>query len=272
MLETIRKEWQTKTAVVFFLFFSLWWITLQFPQTKSDLSNHLWGGLYGIVALWGGIWGIIIAQKWGGMKSLTGKTIFMFALGLFAQEIGQVSYNYYIFVLKQSVPYPSIGDFFFYITIPFYIAAIIYLAKASGVHVSLRSVRNKFQAVLIPLGMLLLSYFIFLQGYKFDWSNPIKVFIDFGAPFGQAIYISLAILTFTLTKGVLGGMMKSKVLFILFALLAQYVADWVFLYQASRETWVAGGINDYMYLTAYFIMALALLQLKTVYTKLQNKG
>lgn len=270
MQQIVKKEWQAKIAVILFLLFTLWWLTLQFPQTKSGLSNHLWGGLYGIVAFWGAIWGLYVAKKWGGMKSMVGKSIFMFVLGLFAQEIGQVSYNYYIFVLNQPVPYPSVGDFFFYITIPFYILAVIYLARASGIRVSLRSFKNKLQAILIPAGLLLMSYFVFLQGYEFDWTSPLKIFLDLGVPVGQAIYISLAILTYTLTKSVLGGVMKNRVLFILFALLAQYVADWTFLYQASRGIWYAGGINDYMYLVAYFIMTLAILQFDVVYKKLHE--
>jgi len=230
-------------------------------------ANQLFAGVYGLIALIGGISGLAISRKWGGIHSVMGRSIFFFALGLIFQEIGQIAYSAYIYFLHIPVPYPSIGDFFFYGTIPLYIIAIMYLAKASGIHISLRSFRNKLQAILIPLGVLALSYFIFLQKYVFDWSNPLKVIIDFGAPLGQAIYISLAILTYTLTKGILGGLMKNKVLIILFALLAQYVADWTFLYQASRGTWYAGGIDDYMYLCAYFLMTFGLLQLKNIYGK-----
>lgn len=270
MIETIRKEWQAKVLVILFLFFSLWWITLQFPQLKTDLSNALFGALYGIVALWGAIWSFNVAKKWGGMKSLLGKAIFMFALGLLAQEIGQIAYAYYIFILHQPLPYPSVGDYFFYSAIPIYIIAVINLAKASGIHISLRSFKSKVQALLIPAGILLLSYLFFLQKYEFDWSQPLKIFLDLGVPIGQAIYISLAILAFTLTRGVLGGLMKNKVLFILFALLTQYIADWTFLYQASLGTWYAGGINDYMYLCAYFLMAIGLIQFDSIYKKLNT--
>ncbi len=110
--------------------------------------------------------------------------------------------------------------------------------------------------------LLAYSYWVFLKGYEFDWSAPLKIFLEFGYPLGQAIYVSLAILTLFLTRGVLGGVMKNRVLFVLFALLMQYLADYTFLYQASQETWAAGGINDYMYLASYFIMALALLQFR----------
>lgn len=270
MIEPIKKQWEAKVLVVFFLIFTFWWITLQIPQTRTDFSNMLFGGLYGIVALWGGIWGIRIALKWGGIKSLFGKSILMFTLGLLSQEVGQIAYFYYVFFLNQPVPYPSVGDYFFWATIPLYILGVIYLAQASGVHISLQSVKGKLQAVLIPSAVLIACYAIFLSGYTFDISQPVKTAIDLGVPIGEGIYISIALLTYTLTRGVLGGMMKNKVLFIIIALLAEFIADWVFLYQVSREIWYAGGVNDYMYLVAYTLMALALISLQTVLNKLRE--
>lgn len=254
-----------------FVVFSIWWLYLNVLGIKTDdLRNQLFGSLYGLIALYGAIWGLYIAQKWGGIKSVLGRSILFFSAGLFAQEIGQLIYSYYIIIAHIEVPYPSMGDVFFYSAIPLYIVAVIFLAQASGVHVSLRSFGNKLQAILIPVVILAFSYYFFLQEYSFDWTAPLKMILDFGVPLGQAIYISLAILTYTLTRGVLGGMMKNKVLFILFALLAQYIADWTFLYQASRGIWSGGGINDYMYLCAYFIMTLGLLQFKTIFDKLRQ--
>ena len=272
MLETIKKQWSAKTAVVFFILLTAWWIILQFMNLPHESEyNQLWAAVYGLVALWGGIWGVIISQKWGGLQSVMGKSILFFALGLLSQEIGQVLYSYYIYFLHQPIPYPSVGDYFFWATVPLYIIAVIYLARASGVHISLRSVTGKLQAVLIPAGILLLCYAIFLQGYEFDWADPIKILIDLGVPIGEAVYISIALLTYMLTRGLLGGIMKNKVLFILIALLGEFIADWVFLYQASREIWYAGGINDYMYFVAYSLMVLGLLQLNAVLAKIRNK-
>jgi hypothetical protein len=272
VLETIKTQWSAKVALVIFIFFTTWWIVLQFMNLPHESDyNQFWGGVYGLVALWGGIWGIIIARKWGGFHSVMGKSILFFALGLLSQEVGQVAYTYYISFLHQPIPYPSVGDYFFWATVPLYIMAVIFLAQAAGVHISLRSVKGKLQAVLIPAIILLLCYAIFLQGYKFDWSIPQKILIDLGVPIGEGIYISLALLTYTLTRGVLGGVMKSKVLFILFALLAEFIADWVFLYQASRETWYTGGINDYMYFVAYFLMAIGLIQFDLIHKKLKTE-
>ena len=270
MIETIKKEWQVKVAVVLLLALTVWWgVGLLHPDTYSTRYFGDYPSIYGVMALWGGFWGFSISKHWGGMKSVMGKAIIMFSLGLFAQEVGQIIYAYYSFVEHIAVPYPSLGDIGYFGSIPLYIYGVYLLAKASGATIKLQSYRHRIPAILIPLIMLALGYILFLQTYEFDFSNPIKIFLDFGYPFGQKIYISLAIVTYLLSKGVLGGVMKNRILFILFALFIQFLSDFTFLYQSSRGTWSVGGINDFMYLCAYFLMTLSLLQLATVLRKLK---
>ena len=111
MLKTIEKEWQAKIAIIFFVLYVIWWIGLRFiPYDSRNMIFHYFAGSYGLIALWGGIWGLITTLKWGSIRSIIGRAITMFALGLFAQEFGQLAYAYYILVLHIEVPYPSIGD------------------------------------------------------------------------------------------------------------------------------------------------------------------
>ncbi len=271
MIETIKKEWQAKIALLLFVVLTAWWIMS--PTFQGKENNRFFGdfpSIYGVMALWGAIWGIMISKKWGGTKSLMGKAIFTFSLGLLAQVFGQLAYAYLAFFKHIEVPYPSIGDLGYFGSVILYIYGASLLAKASGVEIKLKTVESKIQAIVIPLLMLITGYLLFLQQYEVDWSNPLRVFLDFGYPFGQAIYVSIAILTYLLSKGVLGGIMKSKILFILLALIIQFLSDYVFLYQSSRGIWSAGGINDYMYLVSYLLMTLALLQLGTVFKKLKS--
>lgn len=270
MLETIQKDRSAKVAILVFLIFTFWWIYLQIFVNKSSFEYLLFSSLYGVMALVGGFYGIRASLPWGGFKSLMGRSIIMFSLGLLLQEFGQVVYSYYSIFEKIAVPYPSLGDVGFFGSIPCYIYAILLLAKASGAHVSLKSFKYKLQAFIIPVVMLSLSYYFFLQGYKFDWSQPIKIFLDFGYPFGEAIYISFALLTYILSRNLLGGIMKNRILFILFALCIQYTADFTFLYQSNNNTWYAGGINDYTYLLAYFIMTIGLIELRAILKKLKD--
>lgn len=271
MLHTLTKEISAKIALVVFVFFTLFWIAITVFLEPGSQWHQLFAETYWLMALWGGVWGLIIAKKWGGFGSVMGKAATFFSLGLLAQVFGQIAYAFYYYYLQVEAPYPSVGDIGFFGSIPLYIAGVAMLAKASGVKFSFKSVSHTLQAILIPGAGLLISYFVFLQGYEFDWSNPLVIFLDFGYPLGQAIYISLAVLTYLLSQKTLGGIMKSKVLWILFALVVQYIADYTFLYWTSQGTWYASGPNDFVYLVAYFIMAIALIQLKTVSDSLRGK-
>lgn len=249
--------------VVLLLFAALlvWWLGLHRAGT-TDETKMLWGASYQIITLLGGIWGLFIAASWGGLKSVMGRSILAFSLGLLFQTFGQSVFSYYNIVAHVEIPYPSLADIGYFGSIPLYIYGALMLGRASGVTISLKSFTSKFQAVLIPLIMLSLSYFFFLRGYEADWSDPVRLFLDFGYPLGQAIYVSLAFLVFLLSQKTLGGIMKHRVLFILLALVVQYLADYNFLYQALAGSWGLSGYGDVIYLVAYLLMTIGLIQLK----------
>lgn len=270
MSGSIKKDPLAKIAVLLLLLLTGWWLFNLYTQQEAQRFFGDFASIYGVMALYGAAVGYIAAKEWGGAKSAVGKAVLFFSLGLLFQEFGQLAYAYLSFFLNISVPYPSIGDIGYFGSIPLYILGIFYLAKASGVKIKLQSFSHQLQAIFIPLFVLGIGYYLFLKGYEFDFTAPLKIFLDFGYPLGQAIYISLAILTYTLTRGVLGGIMKNRVLFILIALSMQFLSDYTFLYQSSRGTWSVGGINDYMYLISYFLMTVGLLQLKTAIQELKN--
>lgn len=268
MFRTLNKEWSAKLATVFFILVTIWWIILFASGAKETFQNYLFGATYGLICLWGGIWGLIISKRWGGFASTIGKAIIFLSLGLLAQEFGQLIFSYYNIFLRIEIPYPSLADVGFFGSIPFYIFGMIYIAKAAGSKFSLNTVINKLQIVAVPALMLIVSYTLFLKDYEFDFSNPLQIFLDFGYPFGEALYISVAILVYFLSRKLLGGVMKSRILFLIGAFVVQYLADFNFLYQNSQGTWINGGYGDYIYFLAYFIMTIGLIQLKTVLDKL----
>ncbi len=258
--------------VILFAILMSWWILLNpfnpIPETES--VRNIWGGIYQIMAYIGGISGIFIARKWGGIKSFLGKSIFALSIGLLCQGFGQSVYTYYLFSQHIAAPYPSLGDLGYFGTIPFYIYGVILLSHISGIKLSLKSYRNKLLALIIPVAMLSICYFLFLQNYSFDFSTPLKTFLDFGYPLGQAIYVSIAILVFMFSKNVLSGIMRVPILFLITALILQFFSDYIFLFQFNAGNWYVGGINDFMYLLSYFLMAISLIQLGTVFDHIKN--
>lgn len=250
---------------------TIWWVVIQNQNVETTQTvRQIWAAIYQVIALYGAIIGLFISQNWGGYKSVFGKSILFFSLGLFLQSFGQSSYSYYIFFKRIDVPYPSIGDIGFFGSVLAYIYAVVLLSKTSGLKISSRSLKGKMIAILIPILMLLFSYRIFLQSYEFDFSDKLKIFLDFGYPLGQAIYVSIAFLTLLMCRNVLGGIMKRPILFLLFALIFQYFSDFMFLYQANKGLWIVGGMNDYLYSTAYLLMTLGLIYLGSAFHRIRE--
>jgi len=270
-MEKVKNTFTSKKHLflyILFILFTGWWIVLNYLIEPTDHALELFSGTYGLIALVGSIYGLRISKMWGGSKSLIGKSILLYSLGLLAQVFGQISYSLYTLVFAKEIPYPSIGDVGYMGSVLLYIWATFTLVKAVSVKDVAKSYSGKIQAILIPLVILVASYMFFLKGYEFDFSSPVTVFLDFGYPLGQAVYISLAILVYLLSRKYLGGVMRPVILFLIFALGLQYFADFMFLYQTNKETWTTAGANDYLYAVSYFVMSLALLRFEVVIKKL----
>ncbi len=273
-MQKISSGWLKIISTGIFIILVVYWILFQIFLTGSNNHHHqiyTFSTIYGIMALWGTFCGFIIASKWGGIKSFFGRALIFLSTGLFLQEFGQLTYSYFYIVKQlQVADYPSLGDVGFFGTIPFYCLGVIYIAKVSGVGMYIKSLKRLIPSLMITFSVLGIGYYLFLQGYTTDWSAPVKTFLDFGYPFGSAIYISLAISTYILSHGALGGLMKNKIRFLIFALFIQFLADYTFLYQTSRSTWTDSGINDLIYLISYFCMTLALVNFNMIYMELKE--
>lgn len=266
---TVAKNRAALAVVMLYIVLLVWWTILHATRASSD-ALLLWGSVYQVVCWFGAVAGLVVSKRWGGMRSLVGRAAMAFSIGLLCQAFGQTAYALYVFYFHIEIPYPSIGDVGYFGSIPFYMYGAWALARVSGARVSLRAYHNQAIALFLPLILLLVSYLIFLNGYEFDWTQPLKVFLDFGYPLGQAVYVSIAILAFILSRKVLGGIMRPAMLFFIVALVAQYLCDFTFLYQAKIGTFYAGGPNDLMYATSYLFMSIALLYIGSMFEKIKN--
>ena len=270
MKDVLKNSNFVKFILAFYLVMTIWWISMFFRGLKGSNENNYFTLIYPLLSLMGGISGLIFANKWGGFKSYIGKTLSLFSFGLLAQFFGQAAYAYYIYIKGIDVPYPSIGDIGYFGSVIFYIWAACILAKLSGLTISFQSLKNKFIVLLIPLVVLVVSYFLFLQGYEFDFANKLKIFLDFGYPLGEAVYVSIAVIALLVSSNFLGGIMKKPIIFFILALIFQYFCDFVFLYQSNHSMWYVGGINDYMYFASYFLMTLALVDIGNTFNRIKN--
>ena len=260
-----------QVSVLLIVIITIWWLLIKpfDPEAIVDMK-HYWSATYMLLSILGGIFGLVISKYWGGYRSLIGRAILCFSVGLFLQSFGQLVYNYYTLFAKIEAPYPSLGDLGYFGSIPAYIYGVLLLGRAAGLKISSKTYSNQILLVVFPLLMLIFSYFFFLKGYEFDWSNPLLVFLDFGYPFGQAIYVAWALLVLVVSRKFLGGIMRKPVLLLLFALIIQYLCDFNFLYQATRGNWYAGGWGDYLYAFSYFVMTLAIIYIGNAFNVIKE--
>ncbi len=248
-------------AVIIFIFvtYLLFWIGIhQFFEAESPFHN-LFTDTYVVLAIIGAYYAMKTSEDWGGAKSIMGNSLFYLAFGMVAQIFGQLSYTAYYLIFKIDAPYPSLGDVGYFGSIICYTYGLWMLAKALFVKINRANVIKSLPWMVIPVALLFVSYVLFLKDHEFIWSDPVVVLLDFGYPLGQSLYVSLSLIIFALSKEALGGVMRSKIIVLILALVAQFAADYTFLYQQSREAWTAGGTNDLLYLIAYFAMSMALL-------------
>ena len=255
-----------------FLGYIIWWASFQHVVTNQGLAVQWFGGTYGVLALLGAIIGFITARKWGGHKTVLGKALMFFSLGLLAQAAGQLILTYYIYVSKIQIPYPSWGDVAYFGSTLFYLSGAFFLTKAVGIKFSFRSTKYKAMAVLVPVVLLSVSYWLLLHHHQYNWHKPVTVLLDLGYPLGDASYISLAIVAYLLSRKMLGGIMRKGILVLIFALVLQYIADFTFLYQSNRGTYLSGKMDDLSYLIAYFVTTTAMIKFHAIYRGLKSNA
>ena len=268
----MKSKFALKFLVIgLFTAYSLWWLYIMAFAGPEDSIRDYFSDTYGIVAGLGGFLGLIFAHKWDGCKSYVGKALIFFSAGLFFQFLGQLSYTieFYAYGIENS--YPSFGEIFFFSGIFFYIFGVWYVAKSAGTTISLKGFGKILAATIFPLLMIAFSYFMFINGTDFESYGLVANVLTFAYPIGQAIYVSLAILTFFLAFNVVGGTMRRRVFFILVACIFQYAADSTFLYKTIQDTWVPAGVSEYMFVVSYFLMSMAFLDFLYAYEYLQGR-
>ena len=110
LVDTLLKNPASQFVLVLFLILFAWWLGLHFLLEKaSSEALQLWAAVYQSIAFYAAIAGLIISARWGGLRSVIGRAIIAFSLGLLFQCFGQSSYSYYIYYLHIEVPYQALS-------------------------------------------------------------------------------------------------------------------------------------------------------------------
>ncbi len=106
-----KDKWLYAIVALLFIAITGWYLYIHsFDLSGTERVRQAWGSAYQIMALFGTLIGFAASQKWDGYKSLIGKAIMLFSIGLLLQSFGQSVDSYYNYFKNQAIPYPSLGD------------------------------------------------------------------------------------------------------------------------------------------------------------------
>lgn len=252
----------------------IFWVVLFFSHETNSFWNYFYSFAFSLVPLIAGFVGCFLAKEWGWFKSAVGKAVFFISLGSFSWGAGSMVWSYYNFFKNISAPYPGFADIGFVLSLPLWVLGVINLSKATGAKFSLKKKRGKVLLFMLPVVVIIASYYLLVVVARggvllsIDNGFDLKLLLDLAYPIGDVVILSLALLIFGLSINYLGGFYKYSILAILFGFGVMYVADFVFSYTTTLETFYNGNFGDLI-----FTLALSLISLGTLgftYSKIKK--
>lgn len=230
--------------------------TLEGPSFSYFLKPFLVGMT--LLPLIGGIIGLKNSFKWGGIKSVVGRSSLALSLGLIAWSGGMVIWNYYLFFTEVSVPYPSAADIIFILSWPLWTYGIWELSEAVGIKFAWKKVSKGF--LIIPLIVTLFSVYLLMYVARggVTYENFPKLFFDLFYPLGDIVILTVTVSIFLLLRKFLGGVYKTPMLILLFGFLLNYISDFLFSYTTTKETYFNGHVVDFLFMTTMFVLSIGL--------------
>jgi diguanylate cyclase len=253
-----------KIFSLFYLVILGMWIYIQLNETRSDF-NYWYSFLFGLIPFFGGLIGMMTAKTWGGLKSVVGKSVFFFSLGLFLWGFGENIWSYYNFFRNEPAPYPSLADIGFAPSIFFWIVGMFYMAKASGAMLALkRSAVAKFVAFFLTVGLSALSYHMLINVARDgvlvpEGETALKTVLDIAYPLGDFLALTLAVVVFALSRKYLGGFYRAAIASLFIGLGMMYFGDFSFSYTTTTGTFYNGNWGDLLLASGLFFMTFGIL-------------
>lgn len=264
-------KFQKVAVAAYIVVVSLWAFLQVSGRTgeNADTLNYWYSFLFGLIPLIGGIVGMLKSRIWGGLKSVLGKSIFFFSLGLFLWGFGETIWSYYNFFKAEPAPYPSIADIGFAPSIFFWILGTLFLAKASGaLYAFKKNILAKATALVLAISLSALAYHMLINVARGgvlvpEGETALKTVLDIAYPLGDFLALTLASVVFVLSRKYLGGYYRWAIASMLIGLAMMYFGDFSFSYSTTKGTFYNGNFGDLLLASGNFFMALGILGFAT---------
>ena len=253
-----------KVCSLFLILLFGFWIVLYTTHTTSGFYNYLYSFLFGLIPLFGGALAMLRSRLWGGLKSSVGKAVFFIGLGIFLWGAGESIWSYYNFFLGVAAPYPSLADLGFAPSIFFYGLGMFFLSGATGAKFALRHPSAKVFAVLAPIIIAVLSYYILVVIARGGVVVPsgetlLKTVLDIAYPLGDFLGLTLAVVISGLSFRYLGGKYKPDIFALLAGLTTMFIADTIFSYTTTINTYYNADFGDLLLTFGMFFLTYGVL-------------
>jgi hypothetical protein len=176
---------------------------------------------------------------------------FCFALGTGLWVLAEATWATYYFLLNIQVPYPSLADIF-------YVGGYLPTIAGLGTYLATFRVgmtRQRLGLATVVIGLATTMAMGFVLPIEFAQNlSPVNLMTDMIYPVLDLVLFSLAVLSLAIFYG--GTIARWWILFGLGATLYA-VADEFFLYQVAAGSYYNGGLDDFIFLIGYLVLALA---------------
>jgi hypothetical protein len=266
--ETLKNNYQLFLAL-YYVCLIVFWIFLHKSGHKTSNYNYTFSLLFSLMPLIGGIVGMVKAGIWGRFKSAIGKSVFFFGLGLFLWGAGSMVWSYYNFVIKNSLPYPSLADLGFAPSIFFWGVGAVFLSKASGARFTFKhSLFAKILTLIEIIGLPILAYYLLVKLARGGvvvpkGESPLKVVLDVAYPSGDFIALMLSVIIFGLSLKYFSGYFKVAIISLLVGLATMFLGDFVFSYTTTVGTFYNGDWGDLLLSFGLFLLTFGVLGLSS---------
>lgn len=242
-MKKLKKQYLGLIPALLSLVFIGFWIGAKlFAVSESALE--LFSDSYWCIPLLGGLFGVISARHWGGLKSVFGRALFFMSSGLLFEAAGLLLYTVIYRVTGEELPYPSIGDAIFLLGVASYTVGTWHLLRtfAPLKRMVLKPSWHLLLTVLAMVATLALVWVGFLNEGIVDDRGALVRILNTAYPVMQLGFLFSTLLALFKVRAAKGGKMLMSVASTLVSLGVLYIADYIFLYQSYKETWLAGGL------------------------------
>lgn len=262
LLSGLHFNFFSKLLCLLYLFFFVWWLYIQQLGTQESSVNTWFAAAYSIVPILGAFGGFVTATSWSTVNRELKKAIMAFSFGLLSWGSGEIIWSIYNLFFKIEVPYPSLADVGFMMSLPLWSLGIVFLARGVGIKADVKNRLIKYLVFLLPVVVLIISYYLlFIVIRRADFgpeSGLIKLFFDISYPLWDIVLLVLITIINILAFGFIRDRFLKPFIIISLGLLFSFFADLGFSYQSSVGEFYNGGFVDLLFITTNFLVSLGI--------------